>query len=525
MAEKEQTPTELLPDISVDETPNPTTVDTENETGISSLSSIGTSQVFIAPNEQHVVDHPCFEVLKSGRRGNMKNMNFRIELMHSLLKLEPSTYIQSPYCKSTVVKFWYKKISPYLNHPKKWNREVMAMAICEFDQVMENACNMAEVEESPSKLPPPLTEFYTYILEVREIAEIAKTQPIMSKKSRIGSQAVGKRLQDTIDMNNVTREKLDFSNCANCKHNYVLPISPDELEINAHNDNVKCIYRNAMYAYNHRSRSRRGDRKPTMGRSMSRKLACLCSRMNCLGRMDGVGCLKCEWACIEFKKAERKSRPYFDENLECQCKICECTCDVVYFRSEEKKLATQAKEDTIQKLDTKLQTKIDGFYGFQNAIVDLAKNRVHENNQLSDSSLLGLTPGDLLHSIEMQTNVNLRNALQKSTGSIDDFKLKSNDGKVISLAAMRREKNTPGSHVYPIKKRKGENNRIIIEDNITLSSSPSIDLTRSNCYYNNRLSTSQINLQNELNAENPPSLNKNNKMNAENSPSLNKIIR
>ena len=51
----------------------------------------------------------------------------------------------------------------------------MAMAICEFDQVMENACKMAEVEESPSKLPPPLTDFYTYILEVREIAEIAKT--------------------------------------------------------------------------------------------------------------------------------------------------------------------------------------------------------------------------------------------------------------------------------------------------------------------------------------------------------------
>ena len=88
------------------------------------------------------------------------------------------------------------------------------------------------------------------------------------------------------------------------------------------------------------------------------------------------------------------------------------------------------------KLDTKLQTKIDGFYGFQNAIVDLAKNRVHENNQLSDSSLLGLTSEDLLCSIEIQTNVDLRNALQKSTGSIDDFKLKSNDGKVISLDAM-----------------------------------------------------------------------------------------
>ena len=142
---------------------------------------------------------------------------------------------------------------------------------------------------------------------------------------------MGKRLQDCLDMTEIKRDKLDFSNCANCKHNFLLPVGPDEMEINAHNERVKNTYHQAMHAYNNRSRSHKGERKPKMGRSISRKLACLCTRMNCLGQMDGVGCLKCEWACFEFKKAKRKSRPYFDQNLECKCKICECQCSVVLF--------------------------------------------------------------------------------------------------------------------------------------------------------------------------------------------------
>ena len=158
-----------------------------------------------------------------------------------------------------------------------------------------------------SKVPAPLIEFFSYMEEVRDIASIALHEPSVKKKNRIGNQPLGKRLQDCLDMTEIKRDKLDFSNCANCKHNFLLPVGPDEMEINAHNERVKNTYHQAMHAYNNRSRSRKGERKPKMGRSISRKLACLCTRMNYVGRMDGVGCLKCEWACFEFKKAKRKS--------------------------------------------------------------------------------------------------------------------------------------------------------------------------------------------------------------------------
>ena len=139
--------------MAVDKIPIPATEVTENEAGLSLLSLVGTTQFVIDPNEQHVVKHPCYAVLKSAQRGNMKNMHYRIDLIHNILNLEPSTYLQYPYCDSAHVKLWYKKYRPYLNHPRKWNHDGMATAICELDQIMENGYKNAEVEDNPKKLP------------------------------------------------------------------------------------------------------------------------------------------------------------------------------------------------------------------------------------------------------------------------------------------------------------------------------------------------------------------------------------
>ena len=88
-----------------------------------------------------------------------------------------------------------------------------------------------------------------------------------------------------------------------------------------------------------------GEKKPKMGRCMSRRLACLCTRINYLNHTDGVGCLKCKWACIKFKKTNMTSRPYFDANYDCKCKIYQCQWSVMYFRLDLKKLAKSASLD------------------------------------------------------------------------------------------------------------------------------------------------------------------------------------
>ena len=102
-------------------------------------------------------------------------------------------------------------------------------------------------------------------------------------------------------------------------------------------------------------------------------------------------------------------------------------------------MASQAKEDILHSLDTKPQSKIDGFFGFTSAIANLANQRINENKGITSSSLLGLTSEDLLHSIELQQDVNLRNTLQKSVGSIKSYELKNDEGVIKSIAEIRRE--------------------------------------------------------------------------------------
>ena len=92
----------------------------------------------------------------------------------------------------------------------------------------------------------------------------------------------------------------------------------------------------------------------------------------------------------------------------------------------------------LEALDTKPQSKINGFFGFTNAIADLANERLAIDPTLTSSDLLGPTSEDLLTSIELQQDVDLRNTLQKSVGTVQHHQLKS-DGKVKSLAELRRE--------------------------------------------------------------------------------------
>ena len=203
----------------------------------------------------------------------------------------------------------------------------MARAICEFDSIMKEAQTMvASSTASDVLLPLALREFYSYMDDVRSIATIVENEPLSNKKGRFGAQSAGKRLQDCVNMKDLTRDKLDISNCANCKHNFVLPVGLEQNEINHHNDKVKIDYREAMYAYNHKSKSRKGDKKPKMGKTISMKLACLCTRMHCLNRNDGFGCLKCEWSCIESVKQGQMGRPYFDKDNDCKYSICKCVC-------------------------------------------------------------------------------------------------------------------------------------------------------------------------------------------------------
>lgn len=108
---------------------------------------------------------------------------------------------------------------------------------------------------------------------------------------------------------------------------------------------------------------------------------------------------------------------------------------MVYYCHEEKKLTIQAKEYFIANIDTKPQQKIDGFFGFTNAIADLAKKRSKTSEGMSTSDILGLSSEDLLTSIRLQ-DVDLRNTLPQSVCEISKYTVKQNS-VVKSLVEMR----------------------------------------------------------------------------------------
>ena len=166
-----------------------------------------------------------------------------------------------------------------MNNPRKWNHDIMAQALCEFDLIIKEARGLVATS-SDVLIPNPIKEFDTYMDNVRTVTQIMENEP--AKKGKIVNQAAGKRIQDSIVVSEVTKSKLDISNFTNCHHQYVLPIGADQNEINHYNNEVKRVYRERMFDYSHRSRSHKGPTKPKMGKYLYRKLACLCCRMHCL---------------------------------------------------------------------------------------------------------------------------------------------------------------------------------------------------------------------------------------------------
>ena len=133
------------------------------------------------------------------------------------------------------------------------------------------------VAHSTSSIPlsDPIIEFENYIENVMESTEIKNNEMPTPKKVKTRSQRSGKCFQDNMDLTKVDRDHFHVSNCANCKHPFLLPIGISALEINYHNDGVK-KYRDKLSEWNQLIVSRIGP-KPKAGMPISQKLVCLCT--------------------------------------------------------------------------------------------------------------------------------------------------------------------------------------------------------------------------------------------------------
>ena len=101
----------------------------DGQTSILSITSVGTDGITTLASH---FKHPCYAVLNSGRRTQLKTMPYRINLIDSILALAPSSFLPSMLSTAQNVKQWYYKYTIYMKMPRNWKRAIMAHAICEL---------------------------------------------------------------------------------------------------------------------------------------------------------------------------------------------------------------------------------------------------------------------------------------------------------------------------------------------------------------------------------------------------------
>ena len=155
-------------------------------------------------------------------------------------------------------------------------------------------------------------------------------------------------------------------------------------------------------------------------------------------------------------------------------------------------MATQAREDCLAELDTKPQSKLNAFEGFTNSITSLAMNRISQKSSITTAELLGLTSEDMLQSLQLQEDNDLRNSLQKSVGSIKDYKLKSDDGteqSINNLRCKRRNNET-------VPSLKTNTFKIFTNSNVVTPNA-----SKNKRWYNNKLSATPIDMVSDITNE------------------------
>ena len=281
-------------------------------------------------------------------------------------------------------------------------------------------------------------------------------------------------------MKDLEKRTYDFEACARCNHRFLLPVGMHISEILKINEKVRKCQTAEFKKCNGLSSSRRPPRPKPVGHT-SQKLACMCSRLNCMSRLDGLGCMKCMRICKEYRDKDSYARPMFDSNLNCTCDVCDCNCTALYYRDQSAKLALQSKAERQEKMTKMKDTKISAFFNFKADVFDMSrKNMAEVNDDDQQDDVIARTAIDMTKNTEIQGNVKRRLELQREVGVITPFV----NGK--SMSQLRKEKR---------KQRKTSiyeeschlKHAAIEHDSSIVTPSYNDESPKNNRWYNNRL--------------------------------------
>ena len=107
-------------------------------------------------------------------------------------------------------------------------------------------------------------------------------------------------------------------------------------------------------------------------------------------------------------------RHMYDNNLNCTCEVCHCSCAVLYYRSQAKRLTVQVQTHREEVFVIMKQTKLSTFKGFKLTIFDLTVHNLQDRKmEASVDDAISQTSIQLIQNFKIQNNIRERLEIQK----------------------------------------------------------------------------------------------------------------
>jgi hypothetical protein len=152
--------------------------------------------------------------------------------------------------------------------------------------------------------------------------EEGRTRASMSKQLDFMKKNQKKPMQQNMKFDPNKESKFP---CIYCGHHAVM--STLQAESNERNKQKTAQYNKDMAKWNRLTPAqKKKTEKPKPPKDTVQQLeVCMCSMLNCRGRMDGNGCN----FCVAMSKATGQEPPK-DESHRCMCEVCQCICTAAY---------------------------------------------------------------------------------------------------------------------------------------------------------------------------------------------------
>jgi hypothetical protein len=104
-----------------------------------------------------------------------------------------------------------------------------------------------------------------------------------------------------------------------------------------------------------------GKAKPKRGKTKSNTMACHASTQNCLLDPEGIGCFLCAALCAAGTPPDLQPHGNL---LICSCPLCQCTCDLVFYRDQRTALAAELATAKAMAAGEMEASKLLGIFAF-----------------------------------------------------------------------------------------------------------------------------------------------------------------